>query len=290
MTTSSLIRELFTMIRHRFSFYLFLGLSSSALSACTVVVDSGRVQCKTDLDCTAGGPGSVCTDSVCQPDPTWACLDDGTPDEAPSGTVHVVMTMEDLLSQKPVAGVTLTLCAKLDANCDFAIAQYQSNEAGRLDVELPAGFDGYFQSEGGGVYPTMFFPPNTRKQRAPSTLPMVPNSFFATMFSGIGGTVSADRSVIMTTALDCRGMPAAGMALASPQADDRTVNYVLQGGLPSRTSSTTDDTGAGGFVNIKSGGAVVTSTMASTNRLVGTVAVQTRPGHLSMVLVMPTGS
>jgi len=35
---------------------------------------------------------------------------------------------------------------------------------------------------------------------------------------------------------------------------------------------------------------VITSTMAATNRLVGTVGVQTRSGYLTMVLVMPNGS
>jgi len=281
------------MNRYRLLSCLCLGLSFASLSACTVVVDGDRVQCKTDSDCTVRGTayaGSVCTESICHPDPTWACLDETPATEDPTGTVHVDMSMEDLISQKPVPSVRFTLCAKLDANCLFPIAQYQSNEAGKLNVEMPAGFDGYFQTDGGGVYPTMFFPPSTRKQRASSTLPMVPTSFFGIMFSQISGPVSEDRSVVMTTALDCQARPATGMALSSPQADERTVTYVIQGGLPSRTAGTTDATGNGGFVNIKAGSVVVTSTMAGNNRPVGTVAVQTRPGYLTMVLVMPTGS
>jgi hypothetical protein len=181
------------------------------------------------------------------------------------------------------------LCAKLDANCLFPIAQYQSDQAGQLDVEMPSGFDGYLQTEGDGLYPMLFFPPNTRKQRAPGTLPMVANSFFGTMFSEVGGPISPDRTAIMTTALDCMGKPAPGLMLATPQADERTVGYVIQGGLPSRTALATDGSGAGGFVNIKLGNAVITSTMAASNRPVGTVAVQTRSGYLTMVLVMPNG-
>lgn len=292
MTTSSLAPAC-TMIRYRLLLSLCLASSSAALSACTVVVDSDRVQCKTDRDCTSRGPayaGSVCTQSVCQPDPTWSCLDGANDDEVAVGTVHVAMTMKDLLNANPVAGVRLTLCAKLDGNCDFPLNQFQSNDAGQLDVELPVGFDGYFQTEGGGVYPTMFFPPNTRKQRAPSELPMVPATFFPTMVTQISGqAVAADRSVVMTTALDCRGRPVAGMTLTSQQVDDRTTSYVLQDALPSRYASTTDASGAGGFVNIKAGAVVVTSTIAATGRVAGTVAVQARPGHLSMALVVPTG-
>jgi hypothetical protein len=226
---------------------------------------------------------------VCQPDPTWACLDEPSTDDAASSTVHVVFTAQDLLSEQPMPGIVLTLCAKLDADCLLPIAQYQSNQAGQFDVELPAGFDGYFQTEGDGIYPTLFFPPNTRKQRAASTLPMVPVTFFKTMYSGIGASVSSDRTVIMTTALNCLGAPADGMVLASSQVDDQTVTYFLQGGMPSLTAPTTDASGAGGFVNIKVGSAVLTSTIAATNRLVGTAGVQTRPGHLTMVLIVPTG-
>ena len=280
------------MSRFRCLFFLGLAAVSIAGSACSLTVESDRVQCKTDNDCSARGAayaGYVCSNSLCEPDPTWACLDQKNSDATPTGTVHVVLTTEDLLSKKPIQGVSLTLCAKLDANCQLPIAQYQSDPNGQIDVEMPAGFDGYFQTEGSGLYPMLFFPPSTRSQRAPGTLPMIANSFFATMFSGVGGPVGADRTVVMTTALDCLGQPAAGLTLASAQADDRTVGYVIQGGLPSRTAATTDDSGAGGFVNIPPGNAVITSTMASTNQPVGTIAVQTRLGYITMVLVMPNG-
>jgi hypothetical protein len=199
------------------------------------------------------------------------------------------MTMVDLLSQRPLPGLALTLCAKLDATCMLPIASFVSNEAGQMDVEMNAGFDGYFQAVGAGIYPTLIFPPNTRRQRAPSTLPMVPASFFGTMFSGIGVTIANNRSVILTTALDCLGRPTAGLSLASPQADAQTVSYLLAGGVPSRAAAATDETGVGGFVNVPAGSAVITSTIAATNRLAGTAGVQVRAGYLSMVLVMPSG-
>jgi hypothetical protein len=271
-----------------------LGIFSAASSGCSYYVESDRAQCTIDSDCAALGSNYakyVCLDSVCQApvDPTWTCLNGSSADATASGTVHVRMTMIDLLSQKPLPGIALTLCAKLDGTCLFPLASFVSNDAGQMDVEMNAGFDGYFQAAGAGIYPTLIFPPNTRRQRAPSTLPMVPASFFGTMFRGIGMTVADDRSVILTTALDCQGRPAAGLSLASPQADAQTVSYLLAGGVPSRAAASTDETGVGGFVNIPSGSAVVTSTIAATNRLAGTAGVQTRAGYLSMVLVMPSG-
>jgi hypothetical protein len=272
-------------------------LICGATSACSLYVNAERVQCKTDTDCSERGPafaGSTCRDSLCQPviDETWTCLDQPASNDSSSTTttVHVNLNVEDLLSEKPLSGLSLTLCAKLDATCSQPIAQYTSNDSGQIDVVMKAGFDGYLQAEGSGIYPTLIFPPNTSRQRASSTLPIVPASFFGTMFRGIDVTsIGADRSVILTTALDCLGRPAPGMILSGQPTDDSTVPYVIQDGLPSRTAPTTDDTGTGGFVNIKEGSAFITSTIASSNRVAGTVAVQTRSGYLSMVLVMPSG-
>lgn len=282
------------MTQYRWLSLLCLGICG-ATSACSLYVDADRVQCKTDAECSERGPafaGSTCRNSLCQPiiDETWTCLDQPASGDTSSATVHVNLNVVDLLSEKPLAALSLTLCAKLDANCSFPIAQYQSNDAGQIDVEMPSGFDGYFQAVGTGIYPTLIFPPNTSKQRAPSTLPIVPASFFGTMFRGLGVTsIGDERSVILTTALDCLGRPAPGMILDGKPTDDNTVSYVLQGGLPSPTAPTTDDTGSGGFVNIKAGSAVITSTIAASNRLAGTVGVQTRTGYLTMVLVMPSG-
>lgn len=283
------------MTQDRWLFSLCFALCG-ATSACTLYVDTDRVQCTTDSDCSERGPQfahSKCIESLCQPivDETWTCLDRPASGPPSTTTVHVIFNAVDLLSKRPLAGLSLTQCAKLDANCAFPIAQYRSNEAGQIDVAMPAGFDGYLMVEGAGIYPTLIFPPSTSKQRAPGTLPLVPASFIGTMFSEFGVTSFGDeRSAILTTALDCLGRPAQGMILASQPADDQTVSYVLEGGLPSRTARATDSTGAGGFVNIKAGGAVITSTLSSSNRLVGTAGVQVRPGYLTMVLVMPNGA
>lgn len=281
------------MTQLRWLSLLCLGICG-ATSACSLYVDDDRVQCITDADCSGRGfAGATCRDSVCQPiiDETWTCLDKPRSNPTPTTTVHVNLNVIDLLSEKPLAGLTVILCSKLDADCTHPIGEpSQSNEAGQIDVAMPAGFDGYLQAQGAGIYPTLIFPPNTDKQRASSTLPIVPASFFGTMFRGLGvNAIGEDRSVILTTALDCLGRPAKGMVLASQQTDAATVPYVLQGGLPSDEATSTDDTGTGGFVNIKAGNAIITSTIESNKRLAGTVGVQTRHGFITMVLVTPNG-
>jgi hypothetical protein len=267
--------------------------ASLAGSACSLTVESDRIQCNTDKDCAARGPAYadyVCSKSICEADPTWSCLTEKF-QETPTDTVIVELKTVDLLKKTPIPGVRLTLCAKMDATCQSPIGPtYQSNQDGSLKVEMPKGFEGYFQTEGEGLYPMLFFPPSTRKERPPGELPMVAANFVGTMFSGVGGPIAADRTVVMTTALNCLAKPTPGIILSAEPVDDRTVGYFIQGGLPSRTASTTDESGAGGFVNIKPGNATITSTMAATNQKIGTIAVQTRPGYITMVLVMPSGS
>jgi hypothetical protein len=289
------------MSRNR-SFFI-LAILGAASSACSLYVDSNREQCKQTIDCEAFGSGYVCRDNLCQVpvegtpdaqapiDPTWACLDGVGISEPATGSVRVSITLVDLLSQKPLAGVNLSLCAKLDGACELPILPlYQSSATGQLEVEMPAGFNGYFQASGAGIYPTLIFPPSTRRQRAPSTIPLVPDSFYPTMVKGSGATVAEGRSVVITTALDCLGRPAAGLALSSPDADSQTVSYVLASGVPSRTSTTTDESGGGGFVNVPAGPILIKSTLAAGDRPVGVAGVQTRPGHISMVLIMPNGT
>jgi hypothetical protein len=263
--------------------------------ACSAYIDSGREQCKKNEDCAALGKDYanwVCQNSLCKVpvDQTWACLDQPTGEPA-SGSVRVAFTLVDLLSEKPLQGVSLSLCAKLDAACLLPIAgPYVSNTGGQIEVEMPAGFDGYFQAElTGTIYPTLIFPPSTRKQRTPSKIPLVPNAFYPTMIRGVGTQVAADRSVVLITALDCLGRPAPGLTLStSPALDDQSVAYLLAGGMPSRSAQVTDESGGGGFANIPAGGVVINSSL--NGRLVGTAGVQTRPGFVSMVVIMPNGS
>ncbi len=279
-----------------------LAIFGAVSPACSLYVDGDRQQCEQDTDCQALGSeyaAYLCKDSLCQApqapvtpetpvDPKWACLD-GAGTEPVTGSVRVSITLVDMLSQKPLAGVALALCSKLDGACQFPILPlYESSPSGQLEVEIPATFDGYFQASGADIYPTLIFPPSTRRQRAPSTIPLVPASFFPTMVRGT--TVAENRSVVITTALDCLARPAGGLTLTSPDADAQTFSYVIAGGLPSRSATATDDSGSGGFMNVPAGPFLVKSALADSGRPVGAAAVQSRPGHISMVLIMPTGN
>jgi hypothetical protein len=200
------------------------------------------------------------------------------------------MTFVHMLTQMPLEGIALSLCAKLDNTCMLPIVAYQSNSAGQIEIELPVGFDGYFQAKGGGIYPTLIFLPSTRMQHLPSTFPLFPEAFYPTLVQSLGTTVAEVRSMVLVTALDCLGRPAAGISLGSPAADSETTGFVMVGGLLSRTSSLTDVSGGGGFVNLPAGPVLIHATIAASNRLVGTLGAQARPGYLSMVTLMPNGS
>jgi hypothetical protein len=204
----------------------------------------------------------------------------------------MLVKLVDMLSQKPLAGVAVSLCDLLDSNCVFPLPpQYQSNPDGQVEFDLPAGFDGYLQTEGPGIYPTLIFLPRTGNQRMSiPTISLVPASFYPTMIKGVGTEVAEDRSLILVTALDCQGIPTVGVSLTSPQADSQTASFILAGGMPSRVAASTDESGGGGFSNIPAGGVLISATLAASNRLVGTTGVQARPGYVSLVMLAPNGS
>jgi len=200
------------MTRFRSCFSLFLIAASLAVSACSLTVESDRVQCKSDKDCAARGhpmsTGSAPkkSASLIQPGPASA----KRANRIGSETVRVTFKTVDLKTQTLLTGVRLTLCAKMDANCQGPIATYQSNPEGNIEVDMPKGFDGYFQTEGDGLYPMLFFPPSTRQQLPSSKLPIVTTNFVGMMFSGVGGPIKADRTRSVSDGFELLGQSGKG--------------------------------------------------------------------------------
>ena len=105
-------------------------------SSCSVVVDADRSQCSSDADCARRGPefaGAVCIDSLCASDPTWSCLGrPRSPANSDAGPFDVELTLIDLVTREPLAGVLGALCRKLDVECRVPLGDViATNDAGQ---------------------------------------------------------------------------------------------------------------------------------------------------------------
>jgi hypothetical protein len=264
----------------------------SAASACSLALDPDREQCVTDVDC-AGLPelsDAVCVDSLCRPrsEPGWACLDQTVSALRTTvpAQVRVLIPFTDLLSTQVVPGVNLRACDRDDTECQRPLATATADESGSAIVNLPGGFDGYFQWESADVAPALYFlgVPLIRDTVFPIVV-ISPQAYeaFNAQFDGI---VVEGRADVLLTVLDCQGIPAVGASVTVADADSALQTFYLADGLfaPNLTA-----TGAGGLArvfNIPPGRGSITAWLPD-GREIGTVRLFTRSGISVLANVGP---
>jgi len=271
-----------------------LFLIGGVLPACSLLVDSDRAQCSTDVDCTARGDrfaGSFCVDSICQPEPRWSCL--GTTPEPPAVTdeFDVTFTVQHLVSQKALPGVKVRLCLKLDVACTNSVSgEQQTDESGKVTFKIRAGFDGYARIEGDAIIPGLFFfnPPLARD--LPSVLISIGSQDVIALLAQQAGAVqSADRGLALLSVRDCKGAPGEGVQLSTGAADPKAVLFYSEQGLPSSSAKQTDSSGYGGLLNAAPGTLTFSATVASTGQRVGQTTLLVQSGAITYGTVVPSG-
>src|SRR6185503_1132333 len=215
-----------------------------ASQACNLVIDTNRVQCTIDSDCTARGgafANSVCLDSVCQPNAKWACLSKpATPSTQPA-PYQVVIPLRNLVTMQPVANAQVKLCRKLDIDCTMPVNTATSDAAGQVTFALDANFAGYVEIHATGLLPTLyFFNPTVDIDQdiAPISLPSPAAN--AGLLLQLGRQMIPNHGNVVIQSQDCAGAPAAGVSYSSPDGEaDVTVAFYTVGSLPTTTATET---------------------------------------------------
>ena len=155
--------------------------AAAALSAaaCSLLLDTSPVQCKTAADCDSRGGafvGMACENNVCVAAEAgagadagqdadagadvdaapvdagpWGCLGNVVSPAPGQNDVNVIVPLVDLSTQKPVtaADVFARICAKIDVSCSNPLTSGDAgvilspDANGLLHLTLPNGFDGY---------------------------------------------------------------------------------------------------------------------------------------------------
>ncbi len=153
----------------------FAAAAALSAAACSLLLDTSPVQCKTAADCDSRGGafvGMACENNVCVAAEAgadagkdagvdadagsvdagpWGCLGDVTAPTTGQNDVNVIVPLVDLSTQKPVtaADVFARICAKIDVNCTSPLTSGDAgvilspDANGLLHLTLPNGFDGY---------------------------------------------------------------------------------------------------------------------------------------------------
>jgi len=274
---------------------LTLSLAALSLSACSLAVNADRVQCNTKADCAARGGeflNASCIDSVCQPDPTWACLSRPAMASTQAPPYRISLTVVDLVTQTPFPNAQVQLCRKIDVDCAMPIATATSDAAGALtfSVEM-ADFAGYVAVQANGVVPTLYFfnPPIDHDQVIPPISLASPAANLGLLLQ-LGRQAIAGRGSIVLSSADCTGAPAAGVSYATLDGDAMTSTFYTVGGLPAATATATDAGGYGGIINVPSGAATVSATLARPSADLGTISLLVRDGAITYSRVVPRGN
>jgi hypothetical protein len=273
-------------------FTLALGGVALAGMSCTVLVEPNRQQCAVDADCQARGAafaGSHCIDSVCAPDPAWACV--GSVSWPPPKVSRVTVTIQfrDIITNAPLTDVTVNVCRKFDYDCTQPIETgLHPPASGDLALQLDAGFDGFLEMNMEGTLPGLFyFYPPVNEDRTIAGLPLLTTGILTQVLALSGKTYDPQKGVALVGAMDCRNLPAEGVHIWTTDADaDTTAFYVIKK-IPSATAMLTDASGEGGLVNLKPGSVGLTGTLQD-GRSLGTVTVVVRPMGITYTSIVPS--
>jgi len=264
-----------------------------ASSSCSVLIDKERVQCKVDDDCRARGPeavGSVCSDSICLPDPVWGCLGSVVFPKPTGGPYNLTIHIRDLVNQMPVSGVTAVVCARPDPMCTTPlIKDVPATTMGDLQLVLPAGFDGFLELRAPGRMPGLYFvyPPMDANREIP-LVPMLDADLVKTLAELNMKELMPDRGHVLLGGYDCRKMPGEGIVLSSPDADEKASVFYVLNNLPKVDAKATDASGRGGYINMKEGVVAITASLGSDNRKIASVSLLVRPGMMTFTSLVPS--
>jgi hypothetical protein len=269
----------------------FMALVVAGSGSCSLLVDADRQQCTLDVDCQTdpSNADAVCTEGVCQPNPTWACLSTGVslpvPDPKPA---RIVMQLRDLVTEQPQIGATARICHKLDVDCAAPLLTgLVSDSNGDLAVDTTVGFDGYVEVKARermlGIY--YFYPPVTGDRTIPN-VPLIREMDLMQFASLASRPITIGRGHVMLGAYDCLGRPAEGVSLWSDNGDSQTTPFYSVKKVPSVTATGTDSSGRGGIINLKAGAISVTGRIGD-GRVLGTVGLFVRERAITYTSLFP---
>jgi len=106
------------------------------------------------------------------------------------------------------------------------------------------------------------------------------------------GQLQADttRADVLLHAFDCQGNNASQVVFSITPNDGQAIPYYLSSGLPTRSSTETDVSGYGGFVNLPSGTVTVTATDSRTKTVIDTLTLVVRAGSATWSSMVPNGN
>jgi hypothetical protein len=203
----------------------------------------------------------------------------------------------DLLQYTPFVGERVRACPLFDKMCAGGTTWQTSDDAGIATFTLPNSFDGYYQFNDSTLFTTAFFPTqmlagDTETTIAATLLPLSAAPELGGILPGVTLSLDTDGGLghVLLTVYDCHDHSAPGVVftpsgVAPPGASYATFLFYNVGGIPSTSAPATDNSGAGGLLNVPVGLFNVKVSLASDGRQVGVVDLLVNPGVASSAIL-----
>ncbi len=241
-----------------------------AATGCSLVVESGKEQCATTLDCQIRGlefAEALCVDNLCQQDPTWACVTTVEPPPTQTATTASVQVI-NLLDQSGWANVHATLYAALDITLGTPLADAYTDDNAEL------------------IEPVVFYPawPVTTETGLGQVLATPPGGS-AGLINLLGEVPQSGRGIALMAVRDCVGSGGAGARFEFQGETQGSRPFYAFNGIASSSASSLDTTGAAGIVNLRPG--VVGMDLRWGEKTVSSASVLVRADAVTQLTLLP---
>lgn len=263
--------------------------SIAGAAGCSLVVEAGKEQCATTLDCQVRGlefAEAQCIDSLCQQDPTWACVTTVEPPATQAATT-ASMQVTNLLDQSGWADVHATLYAALDITMGTPIADAYTDADGRATLDIPAGFDGFVYLDNSElIEPVIFYPswPVTTETGLGQVLATAPGGSVG-LINLLGEVPQSGRGIALMAVRDCVGSGGTGARFEFQGETQGSTPFYAFNGIASSSAQSLDSSGAAGIVNVRPG--VVGLDLRWGEKTVSSASVLIRADAVTQLTLLP---
>ncbi len=269
-------------------------------SACSLTVETDRVQCSLDADCSSlGFPEHECKESLCVEREIvvtpFSCRDQPFVAQSTTDTVDFSMNVSNLIGSTPYEGLTIFACPLLDTACATPIGQADSGEDGRFTISVPVGFRGHLFApppSGDPLTPriiTIFPPPAPEVLSGSEEFFVAPLEVIGGIAQLAGGTLVAGTGHIFATATDCNGARLSGVtiSIASVQAETFYI-YIGDSGMPDQALVATGNSGLAAVANVPLGFATMRATHETEGKIFEQSVLVTEGTITSISTIVPS--
>jgi hypothetical protein len=242
---------------------------------------------------------SSCNDE-CNAGKDWTCTSNVVWPSASTATITFPLIVYDFASGNPLAGATVTACAKQDGTCAKPIPPSPQTTSGNglATLELPTqpwAFDGYLVLKAPGHLTALFFYYPYPAESGPSApgkilrVPMVDDALIMSDAQVLGVPYDTSRGEILVAPFDCEGVGAAGVSFTAAPLGPAAVPYYFFDNIPTRNRTSTQgsaNSDGGGFVNVDPGAVTVES--HANGKVVSTITVQVWADAMTIAYQSPT--